>query len=116
MQNNNSLALVLQHYPFDNVDLLATLPAEHWFNQHFLLLTRTPYRHELFSAEPPRGLLRRDSGNDGGEQDGGLDEDEMVADYDTSDEVSGKPLLEHHRSSYQRLIKTSPVTTVITNF
>lgn len=65
MQNDQTLAYVLRYYPFEDADLIAHLPAQHWFNQQFGLLTRMPYRQELRLDVPPIGLLMNDMADAG---------------------------------------------------
>ncbi|KAJ9112261.1 hypothetical protein QFC22_006345 [Naganishia vaughanmartiniae] len=57
MQTPRTLGELLQFYPFEDAALISTLPADHWFNLHFSLLTRAPYRRELYMEIPPVGLL-----------------------------------------------------------
>ncbi|KAJ9124513.1 hypothetical protein QFC24_003304 [Naganishia onofrii] len=57
MQAARTLSELLQFYPFEDAELIANLPTDHWFNIHFSLLTRAPYRQELYMEIPPAGLL-----------------------------------------------------------
>jgi hypothetical protein len=95
MQNDQTLAYVLRYYPFEDADLIAHLPAQHWYNQQFGLLTRMPYRQELRLDVPPIGFLMNDMADAGALQ--GHDIVNAIVIDDIGDK--GKHLLEHIRSS-----------------
>jgi hypothetical protein len=57
MQAARTLSELLQFYPFEDAELIVTLPTDYWFDIHFSLLTRAPYRQELYMEIPPAGLL-----------------------------------------------------------
>lgn len=106
MENDHTLGYLLRYYPFEDADLIAQLPGEHWFYQRFGQLTRAPYRHELQTEFPPEGLLLDNSEVQPGLLDVQEDAEVIIIDED-SDE--GKPLLEHNGSS-SKADNNSPLT------
>lgn len=110
MQTARTLSELLQFYPFEDAELIATLPADRWFNKHFSLLTRAPYRQELHMEIPPAGLLSSIEAVDGNgagssgtpTNQNGTQSVQMMeqAGHEgvSGGSMSGKPCLEHHRS------------------
>jgi hypothetical protein len=50
----------LHHYPFEHMDIIRTLPDDHWFVRRYRQLSRMPTRAELQLQVPPFGLLHDD--------------------------------------------------------
>lgn len=110
MQPARTLAELLRFYPFEDAEVISTLPVDHWFNIHFSLLTRAPLRGELYMEIPPVGLLSGHEavdGNRAGPSGSGPIQnegqpihmmEEPRREGNSVASTSGKPCLEHYRS------------------